>query len=330
MVEPTNPNNQQNPSVPFSEKKAVPPSSDSYPQTSVQDNSQAVSLNKPFSGIPPNEPPAVEPPSGQRPPSEQPSPSLTSETQSFSNYSAPTAPTVPTAQPVSSGSGSSGPSGLGDVSQGNVASFSERLLAYWTDNCLLSLLGISFVGAGLFSFFGTSSRLFGHTTGFIMNPLYLSPVLLGALYFVLCWTFAKGQTIGKRLVAIRVVKEDGRPLEIMDSILRVIGYYISSLFFSLGFIWVLFDAKKQGWHDKIAHTLVVKTDQKPKKAIAWAIVSLSLISTIIVLGLAFFFSWKIFRSFRIEDTPNLHQDLYRYRTPTIRPRITPSPKGNLF
>ena len=41
-------------------------------------------------------------------------------------------------------------------------------------------------------------------------------------------------------------------------ILRYLGYFLSSFVFCLGFIWIAFDKKKQGWHDKIAGTVVVK------------------------------------------------------------------------
>lgn len=38
---------------------------------------------------------------------------------------------------------------------------------------------------------------------------------------------------------------------------RVLGYYISFLALFLGFLWVLVDDRRQGWHDKIADTIVV-------------------------------------------------------------------------
>jgi len=41
-------------------------------------------------------------------------------------------------------------------------------------------------------------------------------------------------------------------------IVRYVGYFISSLFLCLGFLWIAFDARKQGWHDKIAGTVVIK------------------------------------------------------------------------
>jgi uncharacterized RDD family membrane protein YckC len=82
--------------------------------------------------------------------------------------------------------------------------------------------------------------------------------LVGALYYVLMWTYYNGQTLGKKVMKIRVVREDGKPVDLQTSILRYLGYIVSGLVLCLGFLWVLFDEKKQGWHDKIAHTFVVK------------------------------------------------------------------------
>jgi uncharacterized RDD family membrane protein YckC len=39
---------------------------------------------------------------------------------------------------------------------------------------------------------------------------------------------------------------------------RYVGYIISTIPLCLGFLWVGFDSKKQGWHDKIAGTVVVR------------------------------------------------------------------------
>jgi len=45
-------------------------------------------------------------------------------------------------------------------------------------------------------------------------------------------------------------------------VLRYIGYYVSTIPLLLGLIWVGIDKRKQGWHDKIAGTLVLKTDAR--------------------------------------------------------------------
>ena len=82
--------------------------------------------------------------------------------------------------------------------------------------------------------------------------------LLFFAYTVIMYAEYNGQTVGKRVAGIKVVMEDGSKLTYGKTILREIGAYTSAGIFLLGYFWVIWDAKKQGWHDKIAQTLVVK------------------------------------------------------------------------
>ncbi len=68
-----------------------------------------------------------------------------------------------------------------------------------------------------------------------------------------------GQSFGKRFIGIRIVREDGAPLTYRTAILRhLIGYPLSVFALGLGICSALLDKKQQGWHDKLAGTLVVK------------------------------------------------------------------------
>jgi uncharacterized RDD family membrane protein YckC len=63
------------------------------------------------------------------------------------------------------------------------------------------------------------------------------------------------------IFGLKVVQTRGEKGEKMTpgiAFLRWVGYLVSSLFLYLGFIWIAFDGKKQGWHDKIAGTIVVQ------------------------------------------------------------------------
>jgi len=83
--------------------------------------------------------------------------------------------------------------------------------------------------------------------------------LLGVIYFVYFWSaYGKGQTIGMRALKIKVVKTDGSSLDLVGGFLRYIGLVVSCAVIFIGVIWAAFDANKQGWHDKIASTYVVK------------------------------------------------------------------------
>ena len=61
-----------------------------------------------------------------------------------------------------------------------------------------------------------------------------------------------------RALNIKVVKTDGSQLDLVGAFIRYIGLFVSILCLFIGVIWAAFDAQKQGWHDKIAGTYVVK------------------------------------------------------------------------
>jgi uncharacterized RDD family membrane protein YckC/effector-binding domain-containing protein len=82
--------------------------------------------------------------------------------------------------------------------------------------------------------------------------------LISIAYFVGMWAWAQ-QTLGMMAFGLRVVRDaDGRPLGLGRAVLRYVGYWLSWVALFIGFIWVAFDDRKQGWHDKIAGSVVVR------------------------------------------------------------------------
>lgn len=82
--------------------------------------------------------------------------------------------------------------------------------------------------------------------------------LLPAVACVLFWHY-KSATPGKMAIAARIVDaQTGAPPTIRQSIIRYLGYFVSTIPLFLGLIWVGLDARKQGWHDKLAGTVVVR------------------------------------------------------------------------
>jgi len=118
-------------------------------------------------------------------------------------------------------------------------------------------LAIIIDGLGIGIIAGAVSAILGRDTS---STQYQGlSVLLQAAYFTYFWSAAgKGQTLGSRALNIRVVKTDGSYLDYVGAFLRYIGFVVSCAAFFLGVIWAAFDAQKQGWHDKIAGTYVVK------------------------------------------------------------------------
>jgi len=86
-------------------------------------------------------------------------------------------------------------------------------------------------------------------------------VLLGLAYYVYFWSSNSpwpGQTVGSKLLNIRVVRTNGSDLTISQALIRYVGFFISAICLGIGLIWAAFDPNKQGWHDKIADTYVIK------------------------------------------------------------------------
>ena len=67
------------------------------------------------------------------------------------------------------------------------------------------------------------------------------------------------QTPGMMALNLRIVRaEDGGPIDLGRAGLRAVGALLSWWLLWIGFIWEGFDPRKQGWHDKIARTFVVR------------------------------------------------------------------------
>ena len=87
---------------------------------------------------------------------------------------------------------------------------------------------------------------------------------LTLLLFVLNFVVLAGtgsQTAGMRILGIYIVRVDGRPFTMKQALLRhMVGYPLSTAALFLGFLWMLWDPRQQGWHDKLARTIVVMSE----------------------------------------------------------------------
>ena len=64
--------------------------------------------------------------------------------------------------------------------------------------------------------------------------------------------------MGGVVLNLQVVRQDGQPLNFLAAFVRCLAALFSAGVMFLGFFWIGWDRDKQGWHDKIAGTVVVR------------------------------------------------------------------------
>ena len=91
---------------------------------------------------------------------------------------------------------------------------------------------------------------------------FLISWILPAVVVIIFW-LTRQATPGKMVFSARVVDaRTGGTLTLGQSIGRYLGYFVSTIPFGLGLLWVAFDPRKQGWHDKLAGTVVVRSKRR--------------------------------------------------------------------
>ena len=105
---------------------------------------------------------------------------------------------------------------------------------------------------------------------FIQGPMdFLLSWVFPAVAVILFW-LAKQATPGKIAISAKIVDAEtgGRPSP-GQYIGRYLAYYLSIIPIGVGFIWVVFDERKQGWHDKLAGTVVVRLKNREPKPVSF-------------------------------------------------------------
>jgi len=134
------------------------------------------------------------------------------------------------------------------------AGFWVRVGASLIDTILMMVIIVPVLSMIYGKGYWTSEAIFLGVWDLLFN--YILPAIVVIIFWIV-----KSATPGKLLLDIAIVDVEtgGKPSN-GQLIGRYFAYYVSLLPLMLGFIWVGFDKRKQGWHDKIAGTLVVKQD----------------------------------------------------------------------
>ena len=125
----------------------------------------------------------------------------------------------------------------------------QRFLAYLIDVVVTIIVSVVF------------GIILGLVVGKSSSTLMIS-TLFNIIFYVSYWVIYQsksGQTIGKKMMNIKVVDSSGKVPGVGTFFLRdTVGKIVSGIIIYIGFLMILWDSKKQGLHDKIAGTYVIK------------------------------------------------------------------------
>jgi uncharacterized RDD family membrane protein YckC len=153
------------------------------------------------------------------------------------------------------------------------AGFVSRLIAFCIDLLVVVVVSLVFVSfaEALLNFFtvdGIVQQVTGQPKEAVYGPVrqavniavLLFPPVFAILYPIVLWTIF-GATPGMMLMGLYIRRVDGRRLSFWRALVRWFGSILSAIPLFLGFAWIAVDARRQGWNDKLADTLVVFIDK---------------------------------------------------------------------
>lgn len=168
-----------------------------------------------------------------------------------------------------------------------LAFFSDSLVIFFFTNTILSVFGKGFSHQWVDLLYATNLTELN-----ALNESYrlenIISLIFFLIYFITFHYIHKGSTPGKKLLGIKVVNEDGSDISLGKSIIRSFSLIVSFGLLFLGVFWIIWDKKKQSFHDKLAGTLVVKTGEKPKLVNAIILAILYILITIFNISLGLY------------------------------------------
>jgi uncharacterized RDD family membrane protein YckC len=113
----------------------------------------------------------------------------------------------------------------------------------------------------------------GSLLAYLITPKGPADVLINwvlpAVVIIVFW-LTRNATPGKMVVGARIVDaRTGKAISVTQGLVRYLGYYVSIFPLCLGLLWVAFDPRKQGFHDKLARTVVVRAKNRGPKPVSF-------------------------------------------------------------
>ena len=140
----------------------------------------------------------------------------------------------------------------------------DAILVGFVATALVILMMVVFFGSLEWSIDANGDVIVGDTGAaagaiglFLLGSLLIT--IFALLYFPFFWARG-GATPGMKVAGIRVVNDrDGSRIGWGAALLRLVGYWVSAAVFYIGFVWILVDSRRRGWHDLIAGTCVISS-----------------------------------------------------------------------
>lgn len=141
---------------------------------------------------------------------------------------------------------------------GQYAGAISRAVAFGIDVAIISLAVLVVAALAL-----TVEGFFpGRILAGVRFAVTVATEVIGAIltiaYPIAFWALL-GETPGDMLMGLHILRTDGRRMNLRRALLRYVGCLLAALPLFMGFLWILVDDRRQGWHDKIAGTYVLYT-----------------------------------------------------------------------
>jgi uncharacterized RDD family membrane protein YckC len=170
----------------------------------------------------------------------------------------------PPPPPLQQPAGYPAPQGYGYAPQATYGGFWIRFVAYiiaaiiiFVPVFILAIVVALITGGAVISTGSTSDNTVAAASTGANLIVQIIAFVISVGYFVYFW--GNGSTLGMRVFHLRVADANtGAPIGYGRAALRYVGWVVSTFVCYIGLIWAAFDGRKQGWHDKIASSVVLQ------------------------------------------------------------------------
>jgi len=134
------------------------------------------------------------------------------------------------------------------VAAARLAGFWRRFGSSIIDGIIVGIVG------GVVQFVLSQAGDSGRSLGGLLN------FAISLAYYI--WGYGTGQTLGCKLLGLRIVDEStGGNIGYGRALARYFGAILSTIALFIGFLWMIWDKKKQTWHDKFAKSVVINVGE---------------------------------------------------------------------